>query len=135
MDLKNQTQKREIEFRAKSINAYNKGQWVYGVPCENEQGDWQMFKKGERVYSIDPSTIGQFTGLTDKKGTKIYEGDILNIDKTHQLFGDERNCKVEFVDQSGRFHLIGTFYDNIREGISDISGKNCCEVVGSIHMN
>ena len=71
----------EIEFRAISINAINKGEFVYGVPCENESEDWQMFKKGERIYSINPKTIGQFTGLKDKggKGNKVYKGDIFDI--------------------------------------------------------
>ena len=74
---------REILFKAKRKD---NGEWVEGLPGYDINGkitEIEVYKKvfDCRIYEIDPNTLCQFTGLTDKNGKKIWENDVVIYDK------------------------------------------------------
>ena len=65
-----------IKFKAKS---FLDGAWVQGDLVHKEDGAICILRNGFNVSEVAPSTVCQFTGLKDKNGTPIYEGDKDNI--------------------------------------------------------
>ena len=110
---------REILFRGKRLN---NGEWVYGSYWYSHRSNTYqhfVFDDGNVWVSVDPSTVGQFTGLTDKSCAKIFEGDIVcyedEIGVIKYDMGDTRfiakfNGWVgNFADMAGDwFEIIGT---------------------------
>lgn len=78
---------REIMFRAKSIDSKKPGEWVCGYLTVNPHNLRPVIFDGVNTYYINEDTLGQNTGLQDRKGQDIYEGDICQINYVGKLTG------------------------------------------------
>lgn len=119
---------REILFRGKRTD---NGEWVKGfyvcIPDTHYimTGKFDSLTNGiinSEAYKVDPSTVGQFTGLEDKLGTKIFEGDVI----------DDLGVEYIVVFDSDYAQFRGKF-DGWNAEISHIASR--CEVIGNIYDN
>lgn len=112
---------REIKFRG--LRVYGKG-WVYGDLLCNWTIPIILSDNDGNEYKVNPETIGQFTGLKDKNGKDIYEGD--------QLHSTGYLCTVIWMNGCFR-----TVYNHPEDGETLILGEDIdhsnMEVIGNIH--
>lgn len=113
---------REILFRAKR-EATN--EWVYGYFVK-EYDDFQIYVNSKIITKsgheyVREDTLGQFTGLTDKNGVKVFEGDIVEYEGTrysinylphYARFSAVKPNTVFCVFAYQRGEVIGNIYDN-----------------------
>ena len=123
---------REILFRGKRLD---NGEWVEGnlfIP-DLPRTPMQICVGTNVVrisYDIMPETVGQYTGLTDRNGKKIFEGDIIKCGKD-----------IGAVDYSETFAKFRVVYNQLSGNWFDFEDDECypiaseCEVIGNIHAN
>lgn len=95
---------REILFRGKRKD---NGKWAYGYLYIRNDGQYEIsfyskyFDSERFTYDVIPETVGQYIGLTDKNGKKIFEGDILR-----RAYHPHEDVAIEWSDGSFRFREV-----------------------------
>ena len=146
---------REILFRGKRID---NGEWLEGFIVSSRENTYPNGFEMITVdginydeldsyipdfisYAVDPSTVGQYTGLKDKNGKRIFEGDILHIAKIADGLGGYYQPPLDYhVNVVVKFDLCAWMWETLCEDKRYISFPDAwchyeCEVIGNITDN
>lgn len=137
---------RDIIFRSKRTD---NGEWVYGVPTKDSHGETVMVEsvyeceeyncRGANCLYVDENTVGQYTDLTDKNGTKIFEGDIVTYEDAVADFEGYHDDVFLNCGEVGISAWDGIYFTNRQTvDMSDLYESETmvdCEIIGNIHDN
>lgn len=133
---------REIVFRGKRLD---NGEWVYGDVQHNYDHEPRCISDYCGSSPVDPSTVGQYTGIEDKNGKRIWEGDIVSFSSsdymsfvtTGSVVFKKGSYGIEYFTKYSDapcFHRIGQIDKWQDMSASGIMGYEY-EIIGNIHDN
>ena len=132
---------RTIKFRGKDIKT---GKWFYGNYYDRDtKGNTHIANLDEGCLTIDPETVGQYTGLKDKNDKPIYEGDIVECVSWNEYFTNPATGEVMqpfrrkmYVDfRKGGFKMVEPMPYGIEVREWDIIYNGDIEIIGNIYDN
>ena len=112
---------RKVLFRAKSFEF---GQWITGSLLQFTNGSCSILAEDGSEWRAVPETVGQYTGIQDKNGVMVFEGDITRNDfgdVTMICTWDDDTSGFILESKQGKFMTYHTFLDQA--------------VIGNIHDN
>lgn len=128
---------REILFRGKRLEI---GDWVEGSLIAYPDGDCYIARPSSDPnvldkFAADPATVGQYTGLKDKHGKRIFEGDIVQYYE-RQFSGADAPINQSVGYEEGGFCVHRYFLNNwLRNAVNGNTQLEGIEIVGNIHDN
>lgn len=128
---------REILFRGKPLGKLYDN-FIYGslgVICEDLCAIYYCHEFiDDDIQLVDIGTVGQYTGLTDKNGKKIFEGDILKR-KHKELLNHSQKMTVNYIPYEACFSAVDIGGGNVTFISDYINNKYELEIIGNIHDN